>query len=355
MRYVIAVLVFASAWQASGATALAAAPCGTTSSAPGTYQHVLWIWMENHSYDDVIGNAAAPYTTQLAQQCGSASDYATVGSPSLPNYIGATAGSTFGISDDDPPGSHVLTDDNLFRQVRSAGMTEKSYEESMSGNCALTSAGTYAVKHNPAAYFAGGQDRTACQADNVPMGTTSSGSFLTDLTNGTLPNFAFITPNLCNDTHDCSVTTGDNWLQSWLPIVLNSSAYQSGSTAIFIVWDEHTPMPNVIITPSTVPGTVSEVAYNHYSLLRTTEEMLGLTTYLGAAASAPSMRGAFEQRSAPSVGGIAETPRVASPPASASKSTDRSIRYLLGAGLLAALAVAGTAGWRLRRKRRGRT
>jgi len=268
-------------------------PCGTALSAPATYQHVIWIWMENHRYSDVIGNAAAPYTTQLARQCGAATNYAIVGSPSLPNYIGATSGSTFGISDDNPPSSHVLTGDNLFRQVRTVGMTEKSYQESMPSNCLLSNSGTYAVKHNPAAYYAGGSDRTACQANDVPMGTTSGGAFLNDLNNGTLPNFSFVTPNLCNDTHDCSVATGDSWLQSWVPRILASSAYQSGTTALIIMWDEYTPIPNVIITPSTVPGTLSGTRFDHYSLLRTTEEMLGITTYLGNAATAPSMRSAF--------------------------------------------------------------
>ena len=82
--------------------------------------------MENHRYADVIGNAAAPYTSQLVRACGAATNYAIVGSPSLPNYIGATSGSTFGITDDNSPSSHVLTADNLFRQVRAAGLTEKS-------------------------------------------------------------------------------------------------------------------------------------------------------------------------------------------------------------------------------------
>jgi phospholipase C len=249
--------------------------------------------MENHRFADVIGNTAAPYVTSLVTQCGTATNYAIVGSPSLPNYIGATAGSTFGIADDNPPSSHVLTVDNLFRQVRAIGGTEKSYEESMPSNCALSSSGTFAVKHNPEAYYTGGTDRTACSANNVPMGTTASGALLSDVSNNTLPRFSFITPNLCNDTHDCSVTTGDDWLKSWMPIILGSRAYQSGRTAVIIMWDEYTPMPNVMISPSTAPGTRSGVAFSHYSLLRTTEEMLGITTYLGGASSATSMRSAF--------------------------------------------------------------
>ena len=195
--------------------------------------------------------------------------------------------------DDAPPGVHPLTADNLFRQVRAKGGTEKSYQESMTSNCALSSSGTYAVKHNPAAYFTGGTDRTACNADNVSMGTTSSGNFLNDLNNNTLPTFSFITPNLCSDTHDCSVATGDNWLKAWMPKILASAAYQSGNTAVILMYDEYTSLPNVFITPSTRPGTVLTTNVSHYSLLRSTEEMLGINSYLAGAATAPSMRSAF--------------------------------------------------------------
>jgi len=240
--------------------------------------------MENHSYDQVIGSTSAPYETALALHFGSATNYASVGSPSLPNYIGATSGSTQGIADDDSPGSHSLTVDNLFRQVRNAGKTERSFQESMPANCALGSVDTYAVKHNPAAYYMGGDDRTACRADDVPFSAT--------LPTGSLPTFAFVTPDLCHDTHDCSVAAGDVWLKSFLPPLLARDEYRSGSTVIFVVWDEYTPMPDIVIGPTTMPGSVSAARFDHYSLLRTTEELLGLPL-LGRASSAPSMRSAF--------------------------------------------------------------
>src|SRR5438477_3423802 len=130
-------------------------PCGEQTDPTASYDHVIWIWMENHKYGEVIGNAAAPYTTALANLCGTATDYSTVGSPSLSNYLGAVAGTTFGIADDAPPGVHPLTADNLFRQVRATGRSARSYEEAMPANCTLASTGGYAVKHNPAAYFTG--------------------------------------------------------------------------------------------------------------------------------------------------------------------------------------------------------
>lgn len=263
-------------------------PC-QSSAAPATYNHVIWIWMENHTSGQVFGTSAAPYQTQLFQQCGSATNYAVVGSPSLPNYIGATSGATFGINDDASPSTHVLTADNLFRQVRASGGTAKSYDETMPSNCDTSDSGTYAVKHNPAPYYQGGTDRAACLADDVPMGTTSAGNFLNDL-NGTLPTFAFITPNLCNDTHDCSVATGDAWLKSWIPKILASGSYQSGDTAVVLMYDEYTPIPNVFISPSVIPGSRVSAATSQFSLLRTTEEMLGISTFLGSAATALSLR-----------------------------------------------------------------
>jgi len=259
---------------------------GETSAAPSTsnYDHVLWVWMENHSYRQVIGASAAPYETALARRFGTATRYASVGSPSLPNYIGATSGSTQGIGDDGGPGSHALTSDNIFRQVRTAGKTERSFEESMPTNCVLSSVDTYAVKHNPAAYYAGGDDRTACRNDDRPFTAT--------LPSGPLATFTFVTPNLCHDTHDCSVGAGDAWLKTFLPTVMATPEYRQRHLAIFVVWDEYTPMPTIIISPTTPAGTVVSQPFDHYALLRTTEEILGLPL-LAKAASATSMRTGF--------------------------------------------------------------
>jgi hypothetical protein len=264
--------------------------CGWAASPPATYQHVIWIWMENHTWPQVLGDAtAAPYEVSLAAQCATATGYRNVGSPSLPNYIGATSGATQGISDDASPSSHPLTVDNLFRQVRATGGSERSYQEDMGQPCQLAPGGQYAVKHNPAAYYVGptGADRVACQADDVAFGAWAG-----DLQSH-LPTFAFITPNLCHDTHDCSVATGDAWLAQELPKILGSSVYRAGRTAVFVIWDEDSPMPNFVIGPSVHPGTVVTQAFDHYAVLRTTEELLGLPGRLGVAGAAPSLRVPF--------------------------------------------------------------
>jgi hypothetical protein len=258
-----------------------------TAAAPAHYQHVVWIWMENHTWSEVFGNSSAPYLNSLAGKCATVSAYASVGSPSLPNYLGATSGSTQGIVDDGDPTAHAFAVDNLFRQVRAAGGAERSFAESMPAPCDLVSAGSYAARHNPAVYYTGSDDRSACQADDLPFSEFSS-----VLASGQLPTFTSITPNICDDMHDCSVAAGDQWLATWVPQILATTSYRAGTTALFIVWDEPTPVANVVVAPNVRPGTVSGTAVNHYSLLRTTEEMLGLPL-LGAAASAPDLRAVF--------------------------------------------------------------
>jgi hypothetical protein len=274
------------------ATVSATSPC-IGGTAPAAWDHVIWIVMENHSYADVVGNAAAPYETAVANACGNMTSYHAVTHPSLPNYLTMTGGSTFGVTDDNPPSAHPISGASIFSQVSDAGMQWRSYEESMTSNCQQTSSGNYAVKHNPAAYYTG--ITNACMQWDVPLGTTTSGNLATALTNNSLPAFSFITPDLCSDTHNCPVATGDAWLQQWLPTIFASSTYQAGRTAIFLTWDEDdnsqgNQVPLLVMAPSIVPGTAAAGAFNHYSLLRTTEEMLGLSGYIGSAATANSMR-----------------------------------------------------------------
>jgi len=241
-------------------------------AAPAKYDHVVWVWMENKRFDQVIGAADAPYETQLARECATATRYVAAGAPSLANYIAATSGSVQGVGDNKAPAAHPLTVDNLFRQVRAAGGTEQTWAEAMPSNCALTSSGRYAVKHNPAAYYVGGDDRAACRRDNVPLpGSVDD-----------LPTFLTVIPDACHQTHDCSVREGDDWLRTFLPQVFGSPAYRSGTTAVFVVWDEYTPMPFIAVSPSIRPGTVVDAPAGHPSLLHTTEELLGLPLLPGA-------------------------------------------------------------------------
>jgi phospholipase C len=280
----------------------ATAPCGTVSTPP-TYQHVIWIWMENHSYGDIIGNTAqAPYINSLAAECGLATNYHNISHPSLPNYIAGTSGlggRQIKLFDNDCSVSKKCSTSapSIFGQ----GETWKAYQESMPANCAPSNSGEYAVRHDPPPYYT---TLAGCATLDVPYGQLA-----TDLANNALPAFSFVTPNLIDDMHDGTIADGDSWLASNLPTILSSPEYQSGSTAVFITWDEGTGgktgedctanttdasclVATIVISPSTPAGATSATLFNHYSLLGTTEQLLGLPA-LGEAASYPTMTAAF--------------------------------------------------------------
>jgi phosphatidylinositol-3-phosphatase len=281
-------------------TAAASGPCGVQATAPG-YKHVIWIWMENHSYNTIIGSSKAPYINFLATKCGLATNYHNVSHPSLPNYISATSGLGYrGIArfdgDCNPVPGCVTPAASIFGQ----GETWKAYEESMPSNCHTANSGKYAVRHNPPPYFTG---LRGCATFDVPYGRLA-----TDLSAGKLPAFSFVTPNLVDDMHSSSVPVGDTWLAANLPTILKSPEYTGGSTAVFITWDEGEGgtatrcatnttdvgchVATIVISPSTRPGTRSAKLFNHYSLLGTAEQLLGLPA-LGKAASFPTMTSAF--------------------------------------------------------------
>jgi phospholipase C len=267
----------------------AAKPC-RGARVPKRYQHVVWIWFENHGLDQVIGSKQAPYFNSVAGACALATRYSAITHPSLPNYIAATSGGTQGIHGDGPPSKNATRARSIFELARSW----KAYQESMPGPCHLKNGGHgYAVRHDPSAYYLRLRP-VLCRRD-VPLGTPRSGALASDLRRNRLPRFSFITPNTCNDMHDCSVRTGDAWLRSWLPKLLASRAYRAGRTAIFITFDESegggsNRVMTIAVTPSVRRGTRTAAALSHYSLLRTTERMLGLRPLLGKAAQAGSMR-----------------------------------------------------------------
>src|SRR5579875_784544 len=266
-------------------------PCGR--SRPHPYHHVIWIWMENRSYASVIGSPSGPFQTSLAKECGLATNYHGVAHPSLPNYLAATGGSTFGVTDDGSPGEHAISAPSLFADLEAHGRTWASYEESMPGRCWLTNQGLYAAKHDPAAYYVG--IRPACRRHDVPMGSPARGAFHWALASGDLASFSFVTPNLCDDAHDCSTATGDRWLAAWVAAIVRSPAYRAGSTVLFIVYDERERgdhVPAIVVSPSTRPGTRSATYFDHYSLLRTTEDLLGVPP-LGRSRRSVSMAAAF--------------------------------------------------------------
>lgn len=290
--------------QHTAASPSASHPCGIQSK-PGTYKHVIWIWLENHSYNAVLGSAQAPYFNTLAKDCGVATNYHNVTHPSLPNYIAATSGLTYSSiqkfqSDCSPSASCDTSAKSIFGQ----GESWKSYEESMPATCDRSNSGNYAVRHNPAVYYT---TLHGCSTDDVPYSHLA-----TDLQNSQLPAFSFVTPNLIDDMHNGTVADGNSWMSHNLPAILNSAEYKNGSTVIFITFDEGSDvgsyaagehcaantsdsschLPTWVISPSTKAGARSGTLFSHYSLLATAEQLLRLPK-LGAAASAATMTKAF--------------------------------------------------------------
>jgi len=244
-------------------------PEPTPAAAP---PHIFVIVMENRSYGQAI---ASSYISSLASQYAVATDYHGVSHPSLPNYLALTSGTTWGIADD---GFHALPAGGLGAELTNAGIDWKAYMEGMTGGC-FHSPYPYALKHNPFAYYG-----SACPDQVVPFS-----QFASDLA-GNTPQFAWITPNLCHDGHDCSTSVADAWLSQTVPAILKSDAWQDGGMLV-ITWDEGEDSANSVLTLVIRPNPVNHSSarpYDHFSLLATIEDQLGVPR-LGQAVQATPM------------------------------------------------------------------
>ena len=258
----------------------ASGPCGTASVSSSQYTHVIWIWMENHSFNKIIGSSKAPYINTLAGECGLATNYHNISHPSLPNYIAATSGLSLSAvskfsSDCRPSPACSTSAPSLFGQLTNW----KAYEESMSSNCQTANTRSYFVRHNPPPYYT---SLKGCTSNDVPYTR-----FAPDLSAGTLPSFSFVTPNVVDDMHNGTISQGDAWLAANVPAILNSAAYRALHVVLFITWDEGSGgtsndcatnttdngchVATLVVSPTTTPHTQSATLFNHYSLLATTE------------------------------------------------------------------------------------
>jgi acid phosphatase len=259
----------------------------------------------------VVGSAQeqqAPYLNWLARRCGLASASYGITHPSLPNYLALVSGTTGGVVATCTPAACPQKAPTLFAQVRASGRQWKVYAESMTSNCQMTDTRLYAARHTGAPYYPA--IATDCARNQVPMGTTTSGALVTDLAAGALPAFSLVVPNMCNIQHDCPVNTGDRWLQTLMPRILGGADYRSGNTLVLLSYDEgfggtrgvncratlerSCHIVTVAIAHSVPRGLRTGVLFDHYAVLRATEDVLGLGRLGGAASSSvPSLRTAF--------------------------------------------------------------
>ena len=299
-------------------------------------KHVFVIMMENTSYDDLL-SSSNPNTTfiqQLAANNGLATNYFGVTHVSLPNYIATTSGQTWDSNSDDTAQAPLFNHQNLVDQLEAARVSWKAYMEDLPFPGDLvdsTPDGLYVRKHNPFLMYPDVYNNPS-RADNVVPLTQLS----TDLSTGNVPQFVWITPNICNDMHggapSCPFPSsptdplqaalyqdGDNFLSTWVTAITHSKAW-TGHSAIFITWDEGgfedeapfgptdiTPGPDSPILPATpadpttggggdlaggtiyggghvpmivvargVGHRIDSTFAGHYSLLQTIEQNFGL-------------------------------------------------------------------------------
>jgi acid phosphatase len=196
--------------------------------------------------------------------------------PSQPNYLALFSGSTQGVTGDSCPQS--FDGGNLAAQLQAAGSSFTGYSEGLPGvGSAACGSGRYARKHNPWVDF------PALPASvNQPL-TALPSDF------SRLPTVAFVVPDLCHDMHDCSVGTGDAWARDHLGAYATWAADHDSLLIITFDEDEGTSanhIATVVVGAGVRPGPSSQ-RIDHYSLLRTLEDMYGLPPLGKAAAAAP--------------------------------------------------------------------
>ncbi|MFF1612848.1 alkaline phosphatase family protein [Amycolatopsis sp. NPDC058278] len=276
---------FAAATLVTAGAATAAVVTGTdesaavrpTAAAVPAFDHIVLVMFENKKYSSINGSSSAPYFNTLASQSAKFTNSFAITHPSQPNYVALFSGATQGVTDDSCP-ANLGAKANLGRQLIDAGKTFKGFSEAMpSDGYTGCSSGTYRRKHNSWVDFS-----------NVPAASNVRFSaFPADFTQ--LPTVSFVTPDMCNDMHDCGVGTGDTWLKK------NLDAYaqwaKTHNSLLITTFDEDSGTSvNQIFTTFTGAnvkvGSYSE-SISHYTVLRTIEAAYGLPGIGNAASKSP--------------------------------------------------------------------
>jgi len=241
--------------------------------------------MENKERTGVIGSSSATYQNALRAQGIDFTHYYGVTHPSLPNYLALGNGATDGKQGTDSITAGELPQSpTLWNQLQNAGVSWGVYEEDMPSTCSgATTSGLYALKHNPATPFASVFTNATVCSHVQPY---------TSFDVHAMPKVSFIAPNLCNDEHDCPISTGDTWLQANVaPMLANGATvvltYDEGSSSAGINGTSGGGnIYTVVVGPGIAPS-VDAGQYNHYSLLAAIERRFGLTRLGGAASATP--------------------------------------------------------------------
>jgi phosphatidylinositol-3-phosphatase len=253
--------------------------------------HTIVIVLENREFGEVVGAADAAYFNRLAARGALAVNYYAIRHPSLPNYLAMTGGSTFGITEDCAD-CHA-SGPNLATQLSAAGVSWRAYMGGMPSPCFRgAEVGDYAKKHNPFMYFPSVVSDPSLCARDVP-----ETQLRVDLAHRHLPAFAWISPDLCEDAHDCGFGAADEYLHRVVPLLLG----QLGPGGLLVVtFDEGTTdagccgnasggrIATILLGPDVRAGTRLRRTYSPYSLLATIEDRFGVP-HLRDARSAPAL------------------------------------------------------------------
>ena len=275
----IAMLLAVGAWALSAASTL---DDSTPPQLPRP-DHIVMVIEENHSYRQIIDSPDAPYINRLAAQGAVFTRSFGATYPSQPNYLALFSGSTQGITDNSCP--HTFTTPNLGYALLAAGLTFVGYSEDLPEvGSLICSVGLYARKHNPWVNWQDSENNGLPATANMPMT-----SFPTDYT--TLPTVSVIVPNQVNDMHHGkdpeAIQTGDRWLREHLDDYVQWA--QQHNSLLIVTWDEDNKTENnrivtLFIGPMVQAGRYDE-KISHYNVLRTIEDLYGLS-HSGASADA---------------------------------------------------------------------
>jgi hypothetical protein len=236
------------------------------------------IYMENHNYVDIQGGACCPYETKLSHQGILFTNFFGVAYPSKPNYLAFGGGSTFGQAGSDDP-LPLITAESAFHQMSVMSIDWRAWAENYpgsQGHCYLQPTATlYAMRHVAPLLFADVGQTSLC--DNV-----------TGIEPRVLPQFLWVTPNLCNDDHDCAPSSGDAWLAAHVP------AWLAQGAEVFITYDTGNPDTThggghvyAVLVGNTIKPATDHTLMNHYSALAGVEKAFGLPLMRAAKTTNP--------------------------------------------------------------------
>jgi hypothetical protein len=249
------------------------------------FDHIVVIIFENMEFESVIGSPEAPNMNRLANENTLLTEYYAITHPSLPNYIALIGGDTYGYTENCK--NCPVTATNLADLIERSGRTWKTYQESMLWHCSMSDPfKKYVLRHNPFLFFSSIlNDKKRCAEHVVDWDDLEE-----DASDGNLPNFIFITPNICSSGHDCSLEASDTWLGELMPSLIPPLQKESDDYLVVITWDEGTTnksccglpqeaggkIATILVSPKARSGFQDSTPYTAYSLLRTISESWGL-------------------------------------------------------------------------------